>query len=221
LNDATTGVALATSTFDLDGVIGGGQIGYNVQTGNWVWGIEADLQASGQSGGKNLVCPGATGAAGPGTCAIGFFSTFLPAIPGGAVTDALSQKLTWLDTVRGRVGVTVTPTILAYVTGGLAVGNVSTTDTISGTNALAGGAPVVASFNSSSTRAGWTIGGGLETALGGRWTGKIEYIYVDLGTVSGGPFVTPLVAPSGNFLSGSFSSHVTDNILRAGVNYRF
>jgi outer membrane immunogenic protein len=137
------------------------------------------------------------------------------------VADALSQKLNWLDTLRGRVGLTVTPTILAYVTGGLAVGNVSTTDTISGTNALAGGAPVVASFNSSSTRAGWTIGGGLETVLGGRWTGKIEYIYVDLGTVSGGPFVTPLVAPSGNFLSGSFSSRVTDNILRAGVNYRF
>ena len=67
LNDATTGVALATasSTFDLDGVIGGGQIGYNVQIGNWVWGIEADLQASGQDGGKNFVCPGAPGAAGP------------------------------------------------------------------------------------------------------------------------------------------------------------
>ena len=69
LNDATTGVALATasSTFDLDGVIGGGQIGYNVQIGNWVWGIEADLQASGQDGGKNFVCPGAPGAAGPGS----------------------------------------------------------------------------------------------------------------------------------------------------------
>jgi outer membrane immunogenic protein len=78
--------------------------------------------------------------------------------------------------------------------------------------------PVFGSFSSSATHTGWTIGAGIEAALGGRWT---EYLYVDLGTVSGGPFVTPIVAPSGALLIGSFSSHVTDNILRVGVNYRF
>ena len=73
-----------------------------------------------------------------------------------------------------------------------------------------GGLPITGSFSSSSTKAGWTIGSGIEAVLGGNWTGKIEYLYVDFGTVT----VIPPV-------SGSFSSRVTDNILRVGVNYRF
>jgi outer membrane immunogenic protein len=36
---------------------------------------------------------------------------------------------------------------------------------------------------------GWTIG--LEGVVSGNWTAKIEYLYVDLGTVSGS-FVTPI-----------------------------
>ena len=224
LNDpGPPGVTLlaVNPTLNLNGVIGGGQIGYNLQRGKWVFGIEADLQATGQSGSTSFVCPG--GPAGPGSSANGTCSAGREFVsPGGPVTDTLSEKLTWLGTVRGRVGMTVTPTILGYVTGGLAVGGVSTTDTISGTIfPVTGPAPAVASFSGSTTHAGWTIGGGIEAALGGHWTGKIEYLYVDLGTVSGGPFVTPIVAPSGAFLTGSFSSHVTDNILRVGVNYRF
>ncbi len=34
--------------------------------------------------------------------------------------------------------------------------------------------------STSSTRTGWTIGSGVEAALGGNWTGKVEYLYVDL-----------------------------------------
>jgi outer membrane immunogenic protein len=41
----------------------------------------------------------------------------------------------------------------------------------------------------------------------------------DLGNVSGS-FVTPVVAPSGAFVATNYSSHITDNILRVGVNYR-
>src|ERR1043166_790855 len=45
VTDATTGALLAvgSSRFDLTGPIGGGQIGYNWQTGNWVLGIETDI----------------------------------------------------------------------------------------------------------------------------------------------------------------------------------
>jgi outer membrane immunogenic protein len=56
--------------------------------------------------------------------------------------------------------------------------------------------------------------------LSGNWTGKIEYIYVDLGTVSVA-FATPIVTTSGAFLVSRFSSRITDNILRVGVNYKF
>jgi outer membrane immunogenic protein len=201
-----SGVFAAATNFDLDGVIGGGQIGYNWQRGNWVFGIEADLQATGQSGRTNVLCT---------------TSICNTKDSGPLVTDSLSQKLTWLETARGRLGVTVTPTLLGYVTGGLAVGGVSTSGTIAGTTLLGGVTPVIGSFSSSASHAGWTIGGGFETLLGGNWTGKIEYLYVDLGTVSGGPFATPIMVPCGVFMTSSFSSHVTDNILRAGLNYRF
>ena len=37
--------------------IGGFQSGYNYQFGQWVWGFETDIQASGQKGGTTLQIP--------------------------------------------------------------------------------------------------------------------------------------------------------------------
>jgi outer membrane immunogenic protein len=218
LNDPGGGVFAAINpSFNLTGVIGGGQVGYNRQAGKWVFGIEADLQATGQSGSSGFEggstssgCTGRGCSFAPGCAGIACFP------PGSSITDALSQKLTWLDTVRGRIGWTVMPTILGYLTGGMAIGGVSTSGIVSATTT-----PAIGAFSSSTAHAGWTIGAGIETAIGGNWTGKIEYLHVDLGTVSGGPFVTPIVAPSGTFLTGSFSSRLTDNIVRVGLNYRF
>ena len=59
-----------------------------------------------------------------------------------------------------------------------------------------------------------------ELLIGGNWTAKLEYLYIDLGNISGS-FVTPIVAPSGNFVTASYNSHITDNVLRVGVNYRW
>ena len=39
-------VPFASTSSNLDGVIGGGQIGYNWQANNWVLGLEADIQGS-------------------------------------------------------------------------------------------------------------------------------------------------------------------------------
>src|ERR1019366_2248591 len=52
---------------------------------------------------------------------------------------------------------------------------------------------------------------GLEAAIAGPWTAKIEYLYVDLGKGSCG------VVPCGAATDVSF----TTNLVRAGVNYRF
>ncbi len=73
-------------------------------------------------------------------------------------------------------------------------------------------------MSASNIQVGWTIGTGIEGVLSGRWTGKLEYLYVDLGTVSGS-FVTPVIAPSGAFVTTNYSTHITDNILRVGINY--
>jgi outer membrane immunogenic protein len=242
-NEAFTDTVLDTvlsatsAKFNLDGVIGGGQIGYNWQRDRWVFGLEGDIQGSAEKGSTSAVCPGATPSA-LGTvasvssaCSLGHLGDTAPfnvlALP---VTNSLSEKIEWFGTVRGRIGPTITPTILAYVTGGLAYGEVKASDTVNGTNitnpagqGVNGGTiltPVSATFGNSSTRVGWTVGAGLEGAIGGNWTAKIEYLYIDLGNISGS-FITPVVAPSGSFVTASYNSHVTDNVLRVGVNYRW
>src|SRR6478736_5992263 len=54
-NDATLQIdrgvfGNASASRKVDGVIGGFQSGYNYQFGQWVWGFETDIQASGQKG---------------------------------------------------------------------------------------------------------------------------------------------------------------------------
>jgi outer membrane immunogenic protein len=100
-------------------------------------------------------------------------------------------KNTWLGTVRGRLGYAI-DRFMPYVTGGLAVGDIK--NNISGIG------------SASDTKAGWTVGGGLEYAFNGPWSAKVEYLYVDLGR--------------GGAIAGSDAKFQT-NIVRAGLNYRF
>jgi outer membrane immunogenic protein len=229
---AGTILSATTAKFDMDGVIGGGQIGYNWQWDKWVFGLETDFQGSGQKGDDPFTCAG--GATGltlgvlNGACTVGHIADIparnVAALP---VYGDLGEKLDWFGTVRGRIGPTITPTVLIYATGGLAYGDVKTTDAITGVNIggtqgtlLSTQTPFAATFGNSSTRVGWTAGAGVEGVIGGNWTAKLEYLYIDLGSVSG-VFLTPIVTPSGGLATLSYSSHITDNILRVGVNYKF
>lgn len=231
LIDAGAIVSSANTRFDMNGAIGGGQIGYNWQSRNWVFGLEGDIQASGQRGRGSAACPGGTLAAVArlnSVCSTGHVGDTAPfnvaALP---VNSDISQRLEWFGTVRGRVGSTITPTTLLFVTGGLAYGEIKTTNTVSGTNITGAQGtnvfvltPVTGTANFSSTRTGWTAGAGIEGVVSGNWTAKLEYLYIDLGNVSGS-FVTPVTGRSGGFLTSTFNSHVTDNILRVGLNYRW
>jgi outer membrane immunogenic protein len=102
----------------------------------------------------------------------------------------------WLATFRGRVGYAF-DRWLPYVTGGGAYGKVKATETFAGL-----------STSTSSNQLGWTFGAGLEYAVLGNWTAKIEYLHVNLGSFDVAP-------PSGNNLS------FKENIVRAGLNYKF
>jgi outer membrane immunogenic protein len=187
---------------NMDGVVGGGQAGYNWQMSSWLFGFEADIQGTGQRGDHPFTC-------GIGVCTPPF--GVVAVFPGPAVPVALSQKLEWFGTVRGRVGVLATPTILLYATGGLAYGNVQSSAVIGG----------VATGSVNDTRVGWTVGAGVEGAIGNsNWTAKLEYLYMDLGT-TGGVFATAIPALGGGTLVGGYSSRITDNIVRVGLNYRF
>ncbi len=147
--------AVITNSNHLDGVIGGGQIGYNWQGmgSPWVFGLEADFQGSGQKGD-------------------GSFAIATTPATGIAYED----KLEWFGTVRGRIGYAMGDmgTWLPYITGGLAYGQ----GNINGSGSTAGTA---VAFNTTTTYVGWTAGAGLEWAFAPKWSAKIEYLYMDLG----------------------------------------
>ena len=115
----------------------------------------------------------------------------------------------WLSTIRGRFGWAV-DRVLFYGTAGGVFGNAQTT------------------FNGVSTthtQAGWTAGVGVEVAFAENWTAKIEYLYANLGT---GSFTCATTACT-NFSGGvtppgpaiPVSIGLTDNLVRAGVNFKF
>ena len=106
----------------------------------------------------------------------------------GNVNDNFSIRTTWDASARGRLGYLVTPTMLLYATGGAAwlhVESTSTCNTISSQNSQCpAGFIDRADIADSTTKLGWTVGGGFEAALGGRWFARAEYRYSDYGTIS-------------------------------------
>jgi outer membrane immunogenic protein len=154
LDDATMGTRLLSSSPGQNGAIGGGQVGYNWQPLDrpWVFGVEADIQGSGQKSDGSFV--------------------------GGLAAPAIvyQDRLDWFGTLRGRIGWAMgeRSNWLPYITGGFAYGQ----GTISG-NGTAGGVPVA--FNSTNTYAGWVLGGGVEWAFWDRWSAKAEYLYMNFG----------------------------------------
>jgi outer membrane immunogenic protein len=194
---------LGTGTANVNGPLAGGQIGYNWQSGAFVYGLETDLQWTGQKGGV-LFC-------------------FPPACGPGAFQAAVDHKLDWFGTFRARAGWLVDPRVLLYATGGLAYGQVTTT----ATGGVVG--QPFATLSAKGTRAGWTVGGGIEGALSNNWTVKAEYLYMDLGNApsvgASATTIFPNVPDIGftTVLDTSLATggRVRDHIFRLGVNYRF
>jgi outer membrane immunogenic protein len=81
---------------DLNGVVGGGQIGYNWQAlgSPWVFGVEIDGQGTGQDNSASATV--------------------------GGVTATLTESLPWFITARGRIGYAFAPMFMIYATGGAA-----------------------------------------------------------------------------------------------------
>ena len=182
---ALLGVRTFSESQKVDGVIGGFQTGYNYQFGQWVLGLETDIQASGQKGGSTLQ---------------------ISALP--VTTLTTDHKLTWFGTSRARLGVLWTPNVLLYGTAGVAYGQVKDTATI--TSPIGS---VVGTFKD--VKAGWTAGAGVEGTIGGGWTAKLEYLYIDLGKTEqtlGTPVFGQVISETRRF---------TDNIVRVGFNYRW
>jgi outer membrane immunogenic protein len=173
------------------GGLGGGQIGYNWQVPNslfgaLVFGVEADFQGTGMR--DNYTC---------------LLTCMRPGRLGGLASQ-YSQNLDWFGTVRGRAGIATGP-VLTYVTAGWAYGSVKTT--LTETFGL-----TVETFSSNQNRGGWTWGSGIEASLGGTWTGKIEYLWFTLGD--------RLDTFTLNTRSQAMSTDIREQIFRVGLNYR-
>jgi outer membrane immunogenic protein len=193
------------------GIIAGGEFGYNWQSGQFVLGFEADISGSTMSGSELL--SGASGVVGFPTNTVG-------------VAGSANAKVDYLGTVRGRAGYLVIPPLLAYVTGGLAYGGASSNTTLAEQvvgPCPCGPSPAVAG-STSTARAGWTVGGGLEYMFAPHWTVKAEYLYYDLGSVTYAlPPIVQTTAAGTPFFGATSASHIafTGNVARAGVNFGF
>ena len=202
------------------GALVGGQIGYNWQLpSRWVAGLEADWQWTSQKNTSAACTPPAT---------VGFFGAGANGF-GYCLGD--ENKLTNFGTARARGGVLINDT-LWYATGGAAWGTVKDNFTFNGSAnpvifpvALQPGPFLPSGASFGTTRVGWTLGAGVETKLDSRWSAKIEYLYVNLGSVTetfGIPINPAFGAPfTAGTATATRTSHIADNIVRVGLNYHF
>jgi outer membrane immunogenic protein len=107
--------------------------------------------------------------------------------------------------------------VLLYATGGLAFGSIKSSGSFTsiGPNLQL----ATSLFSNTKTNAGWTVGGGIEGHLGGNWTGKLEYLYLDLGSVSNQVTLITIQPVTG--IGANINSRITDHVFRAGINYHF
>jgi outer membrane immunogenic protein len=174
-------------------IIGGGQVGCNVQTGAFVVGAEGDFSALSTR-------PSITGT--------GVLTTSDPF----SITN--SVKNDWLATVRGRAGFAVDRSLF-YVTGGAAFSRLHYAQVY--TDTLAG--PTTGGFNVSHGQTGWTIGGGWEYAFTNSWSIKAEYLHVRFSNLSATGLITAAGSGNTNVTHGTVREDI--DIARLGLNYHF
>jgi outer membrane immunogenic protein len=184
------------------GFTGGFELGYNLQAGSFVYGVEGDIESlhlSGNSTSGPVIYPNTLPA---GFCPLNCF------------TINSAANINWLATARGRLGIAAN-NWLFFATGGAAF------TTLRGTFSFTDTVPTTESASISSSRTGYTVGGGAEVRLWDNWSLKAEYLFVDFARVS---------VNSSNLISAGFPipgqvfAHSIDlkaNIARAGLNYHF
>jgi outer membrane immunogenic protein len=219
LLSANCGIVGATAagpvSYNLNGVTGGIQAGYNWQVDpRWVLGAETDFNGSAIRGGGSNVSNLSTGS---------------------VQTITANQSIKWFGTVRARLGWLATDALMFYGTGGFAYAKVD--ENVTYANSEAGvnftnnpfgfqcGAANSTCMSGSSARTaiGWTLGAGAEYAVTQNVSLRAEYLYVSLGSDAFN--VVALSAfPPGAPINSSFRAsygNVDFQIARFGLNYKF
>jgi outer membrane immunogenic protein len=146
-----TAFALTWNNGNNNGVfIGGGQIGFNVQYNQFVFGVEfdSDWTANNNNSGAGVIVP-------------------------GVGTIQLTGNEHWIATLAARFGVTF-DRVLFY---GKAGGGWVTANDLTITNVTTGASIINVGDR---TNPGWLLGAGVEWAFAPSWSVKLEYDYLGL-----------------------------------------
>lgn len=176
-----------------DGFVGGGQVGYNYQFGQFVAGVETDIAYTDFRDSNTVITP--------------------QLVTGAPLANTFSSRLNYLGTVRGRIGVTY-DRALFYATGGFAYG-----ESEHRVDMLGAAGNLQFSGNRTEVKTGYAVGAGLEYAVTNNFTVRGEYLYYDLGKDT----VNVAVLPGSGGAGTGYNSRFDDkgNIVRVGLNYKF
>lgn len=177
-----------------DGLLAGGQVGCNFQSGLLVAGLEGDFDYFHSNP---------------------WFSNNSNTLSDGVTPFTIKQSVTtnYLATIRPRIGIAADRN-LAYLTGGVAFTSVSYLESYSD----GGTPPGAGSAAASKSLVGWVAGAGWEYAMTDHWIFRAEYLYAGFSKINAVGAITD-ASGGANALHGS--SDLTIQALRAGVNYKF
>lgn len=200
--NVASGARPARVSLDPDGFAGGVALGYNMQSGNFVYGVETDIDYTDIEDSQRV-------------------NTVNPAVAGSpALVNNFKQDLEYLGTLRLRLGALVNGgNTLLYGTGGLAYGGVKTSV------ALSAAAPntAVTQFAGSNdeTETGFALGGGIEHAIDANLRLTAGYMYYDLGGNTVNVATVPTAVPLGGGTGYNSEFDTSGHLFRAGVGYKF
>ncbi len=191
------------------GVIGGGQVGFNAQSGSFVFGLEGDFDGLSATNHQ-----------------YGSYSLPATALTTGAIVNTNARySPEWEATIRGRLGFAM-DRFLVYGTGGVAFVHFSdfgatsyapaVTDAVVAANPGVAFGPYSAGGSNNPTRTGWTVGGGVEYAVSPSVSVGAEYRYTEVGDYD---VAYGSAGPNGVLQAGR--PNFTDSAILAKVNFRF
>lgn len=169
----------------------GGTVGYNYQINRMVLGLEADFSFTGMKSNASSLDTNVWQ-------------------PGDRVDQRWSNGISWLSTIRARIGFTF-DRFLVYATGGLAIAKGTDRTEVTYDDGAGRTANVVS--RDSKTHVGWALGAGVEAAITPQITAKLEYLHVDLGS--------QIYRSDLRAILNYANAKMTADIVRAGINYRF
>jgi len=180
----------AVSQSTPQGEIGGLHVGYNYQINQFVVGLEGDVDGLNFSNSNTLTSGNAS-----------FYE---------------STRIPVEGSIRGRLGY-AWDHLLFFATGGAAFGDIQHQYAVTAPaqGQFVNAPPLVTTYDPnnpySSTRVGWTVGGGVEYALSNNWSVRGEYRYTDFGRSS------DYLASIGQ----TITNHVIEHRVTVGFSYKF